>query len=181
MDSCLPYQGKVVIRNKAAKQLLVRIPLWVDRDKVTALVNQKKRPTVWIDRCLFVDGLQAGDTVQIEFPMVETKETYTLKWRPEDRWLEVGNPGYTWKPHDPPERYTLFLKGNTVVDVSPRARYTGPADQAGQVDIMNATGLVKAPAKGDCLPLYMRTYYQQDKAPTKQVTRFLASVTTIKW
>ena len=42
MDSYLPYKGKVVIRNKAAKTLFVRIPRWVDKAKVQVEVNGKR-------------------------------------------------------------------------------------------------------------------------------------------
>src|SRR5258708_37466683 len=75
MDSYLPYEGKVVIRNKAAKQLFIRIPRWVDQDKVTAEVNGKRQSNSWVGRYLFLDGTRPGDTIRIDFPMVESKET----------------------------------------------------------------------------------------------------------
>jgi hypothetical protein len=155
IDSYLPYEGKVVIRNKTAKQMFLRIPRWVDQSKVTVAVNGKARGYAWVGRCLFLDGTQAGDQVRVEFPMVESKETYTLKWKPESRWLEGINPGPRWKPADSPGRYTFLMKGNTLIDVSPRPQ--GPG-----------------------FPLYQRTYYQQTKAPTKQVTRYISPV-TVKW
>lgn len=178
MDSHLPYEGKVVIRNKVAKNMFVRIPRWVDDEKVTIAVNEKRRQPVWVGRYLFFDSLLRGDALRIEFPMVEISETYTVKWRPEERWLEVANPGYTWKPHDPPERYTLMLRGNTVVDVGPRIPVHAGQDQT--VDIMNTAGPVKPPASGDCYPLYLRSHYRQDKAPVKTVTQYVSPV-TLKW
>ena len=39
VDSCLPYEGKVVIRNKTAKRLYVRIPLWVNKREVQCHVK----------------------------------------------------------------------------------------------------------------------------------------------
>jgi hypothetical protein len=181
MDSHLPYEGKVVLRNKAVRNIFVRIPRWVDTEQVTATVNGKKRTNRWVGRYLFLDAMQKGDTVQIEFPIVETAETFTLKWRPSDRWLEVANPGYTWRPDDPVERYTLHLRGNTVVDVSPRIRLDN-AHRAGPetADIMNAVGKVAHPSMGDCLPLYERMHYRQPKAPTHSVKRYVSPV-TVHW
>lgn len=34
IDSHLPYEGKVVLRNKAAQEAFVRIPLWADEEAV---------------------------------------------------------------------------------------------------------------------------------------------------
>ena len=49
---------------------------------------------------LVVNGVAGADVITVEFPMVETTETYTL-------------PSY-------PDRYTLSMKGNTLVDISQR-------------------------------------------------------------
>ena len=87
--------------------------------------------------------------------MVESKETYTLKWKRGDRWLEAIDPGRNWKPENPPDRYTLLMKGNTLVDVGPRPN--GPG-----------------------YPLYERQYYQQAQAPMKQLTRYVSPV-TVTW
>jgi hypothetical protein len=99
--------------------------------------------------------VRAGDQIRIDFPVVESKETHTLKWRAEDMWLETTNPGNNWKPHDPPDRFTLHLKGNTVVDIEPRA-------------------------KGPGYPLYLRDQYKGTTAPTKQVMRYVSPV-IVKW
>ena len=39
IDSYLPYEGKVVIKNKTAKKLVVRIPRWVDRRSLNSTRN----------------------------------------------------------------------------------------------------------------------------------------------
>lgn len=181
MDSHLPYEGKVVLRNKAARNIFIRIPRWVDTTQVTAVVNGQQRRPSWVGRYLLLDTLAKGDVIRIEFPIVETTESYTLKWRPSERWLEVANPGYEWKPDSPADRYTLHLRGNTVVDVTPRERldhkpHTGAETQ----DIMNVVGAVQHPATGGCLPLYERTAYRQPKAPIRTVTRYVSPV-TVNW
>jgi hypothetical protein len=151
MDSHLPYEGKVVIRNKSAEKLFVRIPRWVNQDKVRLEVNGKSGSRAWLGRYLFVEHLRAGDHVRIDFPMTETKETYTSKWKAEDMWPESTNPGSDWKPHDPPDRFTFHFKGNTVVEVTPRA-------------------------EGPGYPLYVRPQYQAATAPDAQVMRYVSPV-----
>jgi hypothetical protein len=128
MDSYLPYEGKVVIRNKTARQLSVRVPRWVDQGHVGLEVKGTRRPRHWLGRYLLVDALQPKDEIHITFPMVESKETYTLMWKPESRWLEGIDPGPKWTPAETPDRYTFLMKGNTLVDVSPRPEGPSGAD-----------------------------------------------------
>jgi hypothetical protein len=155
IDSYLPYEGKVVIRNKSAAKLFVRIPRWVDEDTVRVEVNGKRRERFWVGRYLFLEGVRAGDQIRIDFPMVESQETYTLKWKAEDVWMESTNPGNDWKAHDSPDRFTFHLKGNTVVDVTPRTQ--GPG-----------------------YPLYVRDQLKGTTAPMKQVMRYVSPV-VVKW
>ncbi len=78
IDSYLPYEGKVVIRNKTAKEVYVRIPLWAGKNAVHASLsgNELSNPT-WFGRYLHVTGLKPQDILTIEFPMEERVE----KWR----------------------------------------------------------------------------------------------------
>lgn len=45
VDSFLPYAGKVVLRNKAARRIAVRIPGWVSRPRVSWEVSSVSWPT----------------------------------------------------------------------------------------------------------------------------------------
>ena len=72
IDSYLPYEGKVVLRNKKAERMSVRMPLWVDRNAVRCLVNGQEIPLRWLGRQLQIADLQPHDAVTITFPMVET-------------------------------------------------------------------------------------------------------------
>jgi hypothetical protein len=98
IDSYLPYEGKVVVRNKMARRLLIRIPLWVDRAAVRADVDGRAVTTRWAGNYLVIDRVRAHRDVTVEFPMVERTESFTLYDR----------------------RYTCSFRGNTVVDISPR-------------------------------------------------------------
>ena len=99
IDSHLPYEGKVVIKNKRARKMTVRIPRWVDKRAVECAINQTETDMFWVGNTLVFDGLQEKDVVTIEFPMVEQTVKYT-------------------HPFD--KEYTITFKGNTVVDISPR-------------------------------------------------------------
>jgi hypothetical protein len=99
ISSYLPYEGKVVLKNKQARRVAVRIPRWVDRAAIQTRVNGKSAAGSWIGNYLVVDGLRPHDVIVLDFPIVERTAKYTMAF---DR------------------TYTFQFKGNTVVDVSPR-------------------------------------------------------------
>jgi hypothetical protein len=108
IDSYLPHQGKVVLRNKAAREALVRIPLWVDKKAVECRVSERIVRPEWIENYLAFRGLRAGEVVMIEFPMAERVERWTA---PPPGPYVMGLPKGT--------TYTVKFKGNTVVELSP--------------------------------------------------------------
>jgi hypothetical protein len=124
VDSYLPFEGKVVLHNKKAEKLSVRIPAWVQERKIRCQVNGANATPFWVGRYLVFDGIGPSDKVTITFPMVTEKVTYTVN----------GN------------KHTCTFKGNTLVE-----GYSG--------------------AQGE---------YKTNKAPIKQVQRFISPV-IIKW
>ena len=148
MDSYLPYEGKVAIRNKTAKRLSVRIPRWVDKGAVTCTINGAAATPFWAGPYLVVDSVHPNDAITFQFPMTETSETFTLKWKQSEFWKESTNPGASWAAQNPPVRYTCRFRGATLVDISPRD--AGPG-----------------------YPLYERGA-QRGLAPTMKVTRYIA-------
>jgi len=146
VDSYLPYEGKVALKNKTARSASVRIPRWVNRGAVRCRVGGVERTAVWLNNYLLVRGLAPQDVVTIEFPMVETVERYTEKIYETE--------------------FTLRLKGNTVVDISPRRdrpyRIADAMDDGGRFPVN--TGY----------PIYRRDHYKADKAPLKTVDRYVA-------
>jgi len=104
VDSYLPYEGKLVLHNKAAHTILVRIPYWVDRQALLCFVNEHPTDAPTVGNALLLQGLQPGDTIRLAFPMPETTEHYT-----------IGD-----------QRYTATLRGSTVVDLHPRATDSNP-------------------------------------------------------
>ncbi len=88
IDSYLPYEGKVVIRNKTAERISVRMPLWVDKKAVRSKIDGRAAMPFWNGRCAIFDRVKGGDTLTIEFPVVESTEVYTLRWNQSDCWFE---------------------------------------------------------------------------------------------
>jgi hypothetical protein len=103
VDSYLPYEGKVVLRNKQAHTALVRLPAWVRRADVKAVVNGRAtRPGMSGARLIF-QQLKPGDEIVLGFPVPLVTREYS-----------IGG-----------ERYRLTFRGSTIVDISPRQDVPG--------------------------------------------------------
>ncbi len=147
VDSYLPYEGKVVLKNKSGRKAHVRIPSWVDKKAVRCHVNDRQASPHWLSNYLIVEGLGPADVVKVEFPVPESTETFTL-------------PSYG-------RQYTCDFKGSTVVDISPRG------DRPVLVKMGSDDGGVFEVRKG--YPIYLRDHYKADRAPLKTVERFVFS------
>ena len=126
VDSYLPYEGRVIIRNKCAGNLAIRIPCWVDRTGITCDVNGSPTNPAWIGNYLLLTGRSRNDEIAIRFPMVESKEVVALVWQQDQFWLESTQPPGYWELREP-QVYTLSLRGNTLSDISPRDQNAGMA------------------------------------------------------
>ncbi len=148
VESYLPYEGKVVLKNKTAQKVYVRVPAWVDKQAVKYRVNQKELPRHWVNNYLIVESLAPRDVATLEFPVVETEEKHT------EAAFGV--------------EYTCRFKGNTLVDISPRAarpgRATDTSDDGSRFQVN--TGY----------PLYEREYYEAHKTPLKKVKRYASPI-----
>jgi hypothetical protein len=142
VDSHLPYEGKVVLRNKTARQALARIPLSTDQTTVECRVGERSVRPVWLGRYLRFDGLKPGDRVTIEFPVEERTEHWTAP-------PQGSFPGYTLLTVMPEgTRYTCKFRGNTLVQITPPL------------------------APGSWLYQGRPEQFRSSKAPVKEVTRF---------
>ena len=103
IHSYLPYEGKVVIHNKTARRLAVRIPAWVQRNHLTCTVNGTPRNLSLVGAYQVFENLQPHDQVELLFPVTETTITRTA---------HVGTEEET--------AHTITMRGNTVVDITPR-------------------------------------------------------------
>lgn len=103
VDSYLPYEGKVVIRNKVARHLTLRLPSWVDPRALRAEVNGTPCQPGRIGRYLDFRDLPPGALVNLTFGLAETTTTYTVNAQTA---LE--------------QQYTCTFRGSTLVDITPR-------------------------------------------------------------
>jgi hypothetical protein len=154
IDSHLPYEGKVVIRNKQARRISVRVPGWVDTARVDAVVDGRPHPLSWSGRYLVFDKVKADAVITVRFPVPETQESYTVHWhRDAFLWMESNNPGPSWIPQA--NEVTIQFKGSTAIGISPGT-------------------------DGGEYAYYQGSHYRATRAPMKRVTRFVAPV-EVNW
>jgi hypothetical protein len=106
IDSYVPYEGKVVLKNKGSREAFVRMPLWVDRKQVRCRIGQKDVPNVWFNNSLRFRNLQPNDVTTVSFPI----ETKTEQWK---------IPRVAGKQGPDLQVHTCKFKGNTLTEISP--------------------------------------------------------------
>lgn len=107
IHSYLPHEGKVVLKNKTAREAFVRIPAWVNKKSTRTALSGKALSNVWFGNYLRFEGLRPNDTITLQFPIVETTEQWTIP-KLSDR---LGGP-------DKQEHICRF-RANTLVEISP--------------------------------------------------------------
>jgi hypothetical protein len=126
LDSYLPYEGKVVLKNKKAREAFVRIPLWAEQKTVSCQVGVGPVNPQWFGRYLRFDNLKPDDVVTITFPVVERTEKWTRLTRATTEGVSVlGKEGWS------ENTCTLRFKGNTLIEIKPSMSplYDGRAEQ----------------------------------------------------
>jgi hypothetical protein len=106
-------------------ELTVRIPEWVKPEEARCQALGKERTLSCGGRYAQVGALKPKDVVTLTFPNLARKESV---------WIEK-------------HQYTLYLKGNTVVDIDPPGR---------------------------TCPLYQRAYYHDNATRWREIERFCA-------
>jgi hypothetical protein len=96
IDSYIPYEGKAVLKNKAAKTAAVRIPYWIDRRQLEVSVNGKAVAQQYLANYLQIQNLSADDEVVLTFPLKEETVVQTHADRP----------------------YTIHFKGTTAMELT---------------------------------------------------------------
>ncbi len=153
VHSYLPYEGKVVLKNKQAEHVAVRIPLWVDKGAVRCRVGETSVDPAWLGNYLLIDALEKDSIVTVEFPMVER----TMKVPP----LTGTHDGGAGPVHG--IEYTIHFKGNTVIDIGPRF-----------------DGWNKGKGPKSIVQTYQRDHYRSDQAPMKTKRQYVSDV-LIPW
>ena len=83
----------MVIRNKTARRLSVRIPRWANKRAVQVKLGTESVSPSWLGNYVILDTIRPGDRGTITFPMVTTTERYTVKWKLNQMW-QRANPQY---------------------------------------------------------------------------------------
>lgn len=153
IESHLPYEGKVVLRNKGCHTISVRIPRWADRQSLVCCVNDCTAIPCWAGNFLVLGALAGDETVTVEFPMVEWTETAYLLTR------AVGP--HWWESTAELPTYVLHMRGGTCMKVAfpNRDRFT---DQE------------------PVYPVFQRDHLRADRAPVKESVPFIAA-NVIPW
>jgi hypothetical protein len=148
-----------LLLNRASSALAIRIPAWTDRKSIRCRIGDNDAPFRWVGNYLTLSGLRKKETVTVEFPMVETTETY---------YLMGPGPHLDWHRHKEsyPE-YVLQLKGNTCIKVEFTNRDRFPYGEGGEI---TRTGY----------PVYQREHCRASVTPVKKVIRFVAP-RVIEW
>ena len=110
VESYLPYEPKVVIRNRSVKTIAVRIPGWVERSTLEYDINGTTVHPAWIGNYVLFTSLQDPDIITICF--AERQETAT--YRVDPNWWHAY---YT--PYRPTfTEYLCHFRGDTCISVT---------------------------------------------------------------
>jgi hypothetical protein len=126
--SYIPYQGRVQMKMKQAyPRIAIRMPEWVQNGSsdVTCTVNNSRHDSNWEGRYIRLGPVKPGDLIDVSFPIATRTSTETIG---------AG-------------RYTLEIRGNTVVSVDP---------------------------PGKLGAIYQRAAYKATDAPKRKVRRFVS-------
>ena len=153
VDSHLPYEGRVVITNKTARRISVRIPPWVDRSRLESRVNGEGRRPGWVAGYAVFDELTPGDAIELSFPLAtQTISRTAYSGKPDETTDTFGTVKPSESRVENVTQYTIRTRANTVLDISPKA---------------------ESPRS---YPFYQRDHLKRDRAPMKTVTRFVAPI-----
>jgi hypothetical protein len=133
VHSHLPHEGQVTLVNRAARRVAVRIPLWVDRKEVQCGIGARRVSPIWVGNHVLFEDLQPGEELEVRFPVRDRTERFTLDGK----------------------EYAAHLRGNTVVEISPRQSGVG-------------------------YPIYERSECRTEHAPLRRARRHIPAQ-VLKW
>ena len=101
--SWLPYEGRVMVRNKGMKRITVRLPGWTSRRAVVARVNGRAASPEWIGNRAVFAGLKGNEEIVLEVPVKTEKASYTV--------------AYLHMRPSVPDTYACEFRGHTAISV----------------------------------------------------------------
>jgi hypothetical protein len=81
VNSWIPFEGKAVIKmKKPMKHVLVRVPQWVDKNRLVCKIDGKQNTLDWAENdCIDAGRMQGGEEILLEFPIRETTKPTRMK------------------------------------------------------------------------------------------------------
>lgn len=76
--SHLPFEGKLMVKNKGMRQLFVRIPGWAQFSKMRIRLNGKDVNPIKVGNRFVFNGLQGNEILQFEVPVPMESTQYSL-------------------------------------------------------------------------------------------------------
>ncbi len=126
IDSYLPFQGKVVLHNKRAHQVNIRIPHWVDHHQVEVKTNGLVHSITWLNAYACINGLKPDDRLTVEFPLAERTIdiSSTSPESSEGPLLArfIGNTAIEIPCGATPKRYPLYQRQDWKIGEAPRIK-----------------------------------------------------------
>ncbi len=146
VDSHIPYEGKVALRNKQAREVFVRMPLYVEPETVRCRIGRREARPEWFGRYLRLKDLKKKDVVTLEFPLKEWTE----------QWTSPPPSTYCLPMVEGRVRHTIRLRGNTILGLTPPLQWVSTE-------------------RGPSCWLYQGRgeRFQTARAPLRQVTRYV--------
>jgi DUF1680 family protein len=81
IQSHLPHEGKVLLKNVKANCLYLRMPDWLSGESVSVFCNGKEYPSKMGNSFLHVPSFNTGSTIEVRFPMKTLQKTEKIqKW-----------------------------------------------------------------------------------------------------
>jgi len=101
--SWLPHEGKLIVRNKGMKSILVRKPGWVRRAMLRCRINGRDVQPAWAGNRVLFTGLRGNEWLQFDVPLATDKATYSLVPLNDRQTVR--------------RRYECEFRGNTAINV----------------------------------------------------------------
>jgi hypothetical protein len=111
--SWLPYEGRLVLRNKGLQRVTVRLPGWAAPGSLRCQVDGRDVAPAWTGNRVQFTGLAGHEEITLDVPVTLEKTHYTL-----------ANLNHR-EAHSAPEQYDCEFIGNTVISIGEAGMHPG--------------------------------------------------------
>ncbi|HKG25944.1 MAG TPA: hypothetical protein VKB09_09870, partial [Thermomicrobiales bacterium] len=73
-----PYKGELRLEVRQAAPFFLRLPAWIDQNRVRLTVNGKERPAAWRGQSLVLGDARPGQTFVVTYPQSDREITDTI-------------------------------------------------------------------------------------------------------